>query len=75
MTDSAARLADDASYAVEVQRTHPGRLAIVEPVDPDDPAVANVVADWKKTAGTVGIRIMLTKEAAPGHRHACIFRF
>src|ERR1043165_9904184 len=52
----------DASYAVEVQRAHPGRLAIVKPVDPDDPAVADVVADWKKTPGAVGIRIMLTKE-------------
>ena len=53
----------DASYAVEVQRAHPGRFAIVKPVDPDDPAVADVVADWKNTPGTVGIRIMLTKEA------------
>src|SRR5450756_1812764 len=53
----------DASYAVEVQRAHPGRFGIVKPVDPDDPAVADVVADWKNTPGTVGIRIMLTKEA------------
>src|SRR5206468_3178480 len=53
----------DASYAVEVQRAHPGRFAIVKPVDPDDPAVADVIADWKKTPGTVGVRIMLTKEA------------
>ena len=53
----------DASYAVEVQRKHPGRFAIVKPVDPDDPAVAEVIADWKKTPGTVGIRIMVTKEA------------
>ena len=53
----------DASYAVEVQRAHPGRFAIVKPVDPDDPAVADVVADWKNTPGTVGIRIILTKEA------------
>src|SRR6202161_990414 len=53
----------DASYAVEVQRAHPGRLAIVKPVDPDDPDVADGVADGKKTRGTVGIRIMLTKEA------------
>src|SRR6476660_4132006 len=52
----------DASYAVEVQRAHPGRFALVKPVDPDDPAVAEVIADWKKTPGTVGIRIMLTKE-------------
>ncbi len=53
----------DASYAVEVQRAHPGRFALVKPVDPDDPAVADVIADWKKTPGTVGIRIMMTKEA------------
>src|SRR5438067_11565391 len=26
----------DASYAKEVQRAHPGRMAIVKPVDPDD---------------------------------------
>ena len=53
----------DGSYAVEVQQAHPGRLAIVKPVDPDDLAVADVIADWKKTPGTVGIRIMLPKEA------------
>src|SRR5947207_5763865 len=53
----------DASYAVEVQKAHPGRFGLVKPVDPDDPAVADVIADWKKTPGTVGIRIILTKEA------------
>ncbi len=53
----------DGSYAVDVARAHPARLAIVKPVDPDDPAVDDVVADWKATPGTVGIRIMLTKEA------------
>src|SRR5499426_3530950 len=53
----------DASYAVEVQQAHPDRFAIVKPVNPDDPAVAEIIADWKKTPGTVGIRIMLTKEA------------
>src|ERR1700749_2147448 len=53
----------DASYAVEVQRAHPGRFAIVKPVDPDDPAVADVIAEWKNTPGTVAIPIMLTKEA------------
>ena len=52
----------DASYAVEVQKAHPGRMAIVKPVDPDDPAVADVVADWKRTPGAVGIRIILTNE-------------
>ena len=31
----------DASYAVEVQKAHPGRFALVKPVNPDDPAVAD----------------------------------
>jgi len=61
----------DASYAVEVQRAHPDRFALVKPVDPDDPAVEEVIAEWKKSPGTVGIRIMLTKEPGrdrdPGH--------
>ena len=53
----------DGSYATEVQRAHPDRFAIIKPVDPDDPNVADVIADWKKTPGTVGIRIMLPKES------------
>ncbi len=53
----------DASYAVEVQQAHPGKFGLVKPVNPDDPAVGDVIADWKKTPGTVGIRIMMTKEA------------
>ncbi|MGH8765615.1 MAG: amidohydrolase family protein [Burkholderiales bacterium] len=53
----------DASYAVEVQRAHPGRFGIVKPLDPDDPAVGEVIAEWKKTPGAVGVRIMLTKES------------
>ncbi|MDA1326194.1 MAG: amidohydrolase family protein [Proteobacteria bacterium] len=53
----------DASYAVEVQNAHPDRFALVKPVDPADPAVADVIAEWKKTAGAVGIRIMMTREA------------
>ena len=52
----------DGSYSVEVQRAHPDRFALVKPVDPDDPAVADVIADWKKTPGTVGIRIMMTRD-------------
>jgi L-fuconolactonase len=53
----------DASYAVEVQKAHPDKFALVKPVNPDDPAVADVIADWKKTPGTVGIRIIMTKES------------
>ena len=52
----------DASYAVEVQKAHPGRFALVKPVDPDRPDVEDVIADWKKTPGTVGIRVILKKD-------------
>jgi predicted TIM-barrel fold metal-dependent hydrolase len=52
----------DASYAVEVVKAHPGRFGIVKPVDPDDANVAEIVAEWKKIPGTVGIRIMLPKD-------------
>ncbi|HML10887.1 MAG TPA: amidohydrolase family protein [Stellaceae bacterium] len=53
----------DASYAIEVQKAHPNKFGIVKPVNPDDPAVADVIAEWKRVPGTVGIRIMLTPEA------------
>jgi L-fuconolactonase len=53
----------DASYAVEVVKAYPGRFGIIKPVDPDDPGVADVVAEWKKIPGTVGIRIMFRKES------------
>src|ERR1700740_1589180 len=53
----------DGSYAVSVQKAHPDKFALVKPVNLDDPAVADVIADWKKTPGTVCIRIILTKES------------
>jgi predicted TIM-barrel fold metal-dependent hydrolase len=49
----------DASYAKEVYAAHPGRFGLVKPVDPTDPAVADTIADWKATKGTVGIRVFL----------------
>ena len=52
----------DASYALEVYAAHPGRFGLVKPVDPADPAVADTIADWAATDGTVGIRIMLNRE-------------
>jgi L-fuconolactonase len=51
----------DASYAVSVQQAHPDRFALVKPVNPADPAVADVIAEWKKTPGTVGIRVVMPK--------------
>jgi hypothetical protein len=53
----------DASYAVGVQKAHPDKFALVKPVNPDDPAVADVIADWKKTPGTVGIRVIMNRES------------
>jgi L-fuconolactonase len=64
----------DASYAVEVQRAHPGRFALVKPIDPENPALADVIAEWKKTPGTVGIRIMMTKERGNDHNHVGVDR-
>jgi L-fuconolactonase len=61
----------DASYALEVHAAHPGRFGLVKPVDPNDPAVADTIADWAATNGTVGIRVMMrdnvsTDPADPG---------
>ena len=53
----------DASYALEVHAAHPGRFGLIKPVDPTDPAVADTIADWAATEGTVGIRIMLNAKA------------
>ncbi len=62
----------DASYAVLVQQAHPGRFGLIKPVDPTDPAVGDIVADWKQTPGAVGVRIMMTHGTPrppdyPGH--------
>lgn len=50
----------DASYAVEAYEAHPDRFALVKPLDIDDPAVADVIAEWKNTPETVGVRIQIT---------------
>jgi predicted TIM-barrel fold metal-dependent hydrolase len=54
----------DASYALEVYRKHPGRFGLVKPVDATDPGVAETIADWAATPGTVGIRIFLNRGVA-----------
>jgi L-fuconolactonase len=52
----------DASYALEVHRAWPDRFRVVKPLDPADPAIDDIVAAWSKTAGAVGVRIMLRDE-------------
>ena len=52
----------DGSYAVEVRKAHPGRFALIKPVDAADPAVGEVIEEWAGIDGTVGVRIMLNRE-------------
>jgi L-fuconolactonase len=61
----------DASYAVDVYNAHPTKFRLVKPVDPNDAAVGETIADWAAIKGTVGIRIMMrddvsTDPADPG---------
>jgi L-fuconolactonase len=52
----------DPSYALEVYRKYPERFRVVKPIDVTDPAIDDVVADWAKIKGAVGVRIMLRDE-------------
>jgi L-fuconolactonase len=54
----------DASYALRVHAAHPGRFGLIKPVDPSDPGVADTVADWAATKGTVGVRIMMNRDVS-----------
>jgi hypothetical protein len=46
----------------------PNRFALVKPVNPGEPAVVDVIADWKKTPGTVGIRVIFTNRRTARRR-------
>ncbi|MBO0746668.1 MAG: hypothetical protein J2P43_16735, partial [Candidatus Dormibacteraeota bacterium] len=55
----------DAGYALQVHAEHPDRFALVKPVDPSDPAVADTIAEWAGTPGTAGVRILLDRDRSP----------
>ena len=55
----------DASYALEVHARHPGRFGLIKPFDPASPSVSEEIAEWARTPGTVGARIVLLEEATP----------
>ncbi len=55
----------DASYALNVYAAHPSRFRLIKPVDSSDPAVAETIADWASTKGTVAIRLMMRDNASP----------
>jgi L-fuconolactonase len=54
----------DASYAISVQQAHPDRFALIKPVDPTDPNVAETIAAWADVDGAVGVRIMMRGEVS-----------
>jgi len=71
MVSSFAAYRYDFSYALEVYNKYPERFRVVTPVDTTNPALDEMVAEWAKTPGTVGIRVRIadgsvTDPADPG---------
>jgi predicted TIM-barrel fold metal-dependent hydrolase len=64
----------DASYALDVYKAHPGRFALIKPVDATDPAGAETIADWAQIDGAVAVRIMLNRGVATDPADAGIAR-
>ncbi len=64
----------DASYALEVYAKYPERFRVVKPIDPANPAVDEVVADWARTKGAVGVTRLNRAFAAAG-RHGLPVNF
>lgn len=54
----------DASYALQVHREFPDKFALVKMIDSADQAVAEHIAEWKKTPGTVGIRLRIDNKVS-----------
>ena len=49
----------DASYALDVYATHPGRFRLIKPFDPQDESIADQIVSWSEKPGVVGARLML----------------
>ena len=52
----------DASYALEVYARHPDRFGLIKPFDPQSESVSDEIAEWARTKGVVGARVMLTAQ-------------
>jgi L-fuconolactonase len=50
----------DPSYVIEVRNAYPDRFAMVTPVDPDREDISEVIAEWARTPGAVGVRVVLS---------------
>jgi predicted TIM-barrel fold metal-dependent hydrolase len=55
----------DDTHTRAVQQAYPGRLAIVKPIDLDDPAGPEIVQAWKRVPGAVGVRLRMIREQGP----------
>src|SRR3954451_21573664 len=55
----------DPSYVLEVEAKHADRFCLVKPVDPNDPALAENIADWKTKKGVVGIKLRNSRPVIP----------
>ncbi len=60
----------DASYAEAVHAAHPGRFALIKPLDPMATDTTDVVTAWKATPGAVGVRLMLYRSEDPAAQRA-----
>jgi L-fuconolactonase len=50
-------------YVLEVQAKHPDRFCLLKPVDPNDPAVADISPAGRRRRGTVGVRVIMRDNA------------
>ena len=55
----------DASYALAVHARHPGRFGLIKPFDPAAANLTEEIAEWARTPGTVGARIVLMEPTTP----------
>ena len=53
----------DPTYALEVYAKHPTRYRLIKPFDPHAESVVDEFAEWARTPGVVGGRIMLNRGA------------
>jgi len=53
----------DPAYVLEVHAKHPGWFGLIEPFDPASASVADEIAEWARTPGVVGARLMLTGQS------------
>jgi hypothetical protein len=53
----------DPAYVLEVHAKHPGWFGLIEPFDPAAASVADEIAEWARTPGVVGARLMLTGQS------------